>query len=310
MKRPGGWISGDAVFKGLTAFFAWLVLALAGAMLIVITQAAMPAIRKFGWHFLVSSQWDPVQDLYGALPFIYGTVVSSFLALLLAVPLALGISMFLSELAPRRPARVIGFLVELLAAVPSVIYGLWGLFVLAPLLRTGPQAWLSHHLGWTPFFSGPPYGVGMMTAGLILGIMILPTISSITLEVFRAVPLAQREAALALGATRWETTRMAVLSYARPGVLGAITLGLGRALGETMAVTMLIGNRPAISASLLAPGYTMASVIANEFSEATGDLYLSALVEVALVLFALTVLLNILARWLVWSTVSRAGSRA
>lgn len=303
-------INPDAIFRGVTGAFAGFVLLLVAAMATVMTVSSMPAIRKFGWHFLVSSTWDPVQDQYGALPFLFGTVLSSLLALLIAVPLSLGIATFLSELAPERPARILGFLVELLAAIPSVIYGLWGIFVLVPMLRTGPQAWLSAHLGFLPIFAGPAYGVGMMAAGLILAIMILPTISAITLEVFRAVPRAQREAALALGATRWETTRMAVLSYARPGILGAVILGLGRALGETMAVTMLIGNRPAISASLLAPGYTMASVIANEFSEATGDLYLSALIEVALVLFALTVLLNVGARYLVWSTVKRGERRA
>ncbi len=300
----------DAIFRGITGSFAGFVLLLVAGMATVMTIASMPAIRKFGWHFLVSSTWDPVQDQYGALPFLFGTLLSSFLALLIAVPLSLGIATFLSELAPERPARILGFLVELLAAIPSVIYGLWGIFVMVPMLRNGPQAWLSAHLGFLPIFAGPAYGVGMMAAGLILAIMILPTISAISLEVFRAVPRAQREAALALGATRWETTRMAVLSYARPGILGAVILGLGRALGETMAVTMLIGNRPAISASLLAPGYTMASVIANEFSEATGDLYLSALIEVALVLFGLTVLLNVGARYLVWSTVKRGENRA
>lgn len=294
--------AGDRVFRYLTGGFAAVVIALVLGMALQMALVASPALRHFGWGFLAGTTWDPANDVYGALPFLFGTVVSSLLALALAVPLALGIAGFLSELAPARVARVLGFLVELLAAVPSVIFGLWGIFVLAPALRAGPQAWLSAHLGSFPLFSGPPYGLGMMTAGLILAIMILPTISSICLEVFRAVPRAQREAALALGATRWETTRMAVLSYARSGILGAVILGLGRALGETMAVTMVIGNRPAISASLLAPGYTMASVIANEFSEASGDLYVSALVAVALVLLALTFLLNAGARWLVWRT--------
>ncbi|MBI5838086.1 MAG: phosphate ABC transporter permease subunit PstC [Candidatus Eisenbacteria bacterium] len=298
---------GDAVFKGLVGGFALAVVVLGLAMAWELLQASMPSIRAFGWKFLWTSTWDPVQEVYGALPFIYGTLVSSLLALLIAVPLALGIASFLSELAGGTLSRILGFLVELLAAVPSVIYGLWGIFVLAPLLREGPQAWLAQHLGFLPFFKGPHYGVGMMAAGLILAIMILPTISAICLEVFRAVPRAQREAALALGATRWETTRMAVFSYARSGILGAVILGLGRALGETMAVTMLIGNRPEVSASLFAPGYTMASVLANEFAEASGDLYISALIEVGLVLFGLTILLNIVARWLVWRTVGRFG---
>ena len=299
---------GDTLFKVAAGGFAAVVLLIAVGMAWVMTQAARPSIRAFGLGFLVSSAWDPVRNAYGALPYIFGTVTSSLLALAIAVPLALGIASFLSELARGPLARVLGFLVELLAAIPSVVYGLWGVFLMAPWLRNGPQAWLSRHLGFLPFFRGTPFGVGMMGAALILAVMILPTISAVCLEVFRAVPRAQREAALALGATRWESTRMAVFSYARSGIVGAVILGLGRALGETMAVTMLIGNRPQISASLFAPAHTMASVLANEFAEASGDLYLSALIEIGLVLFGITILLNILARWLVWRTVGRFGS--
>lgn len=269
-------------------------------------RASMLSLRRFGFSFITSTEWDPVRDAYGALPFIYGTVVSSLLALLVAVPVSLGVAIFLSELAPgwlRRPA---GFLVELLAAVPSVIYGLWGIFVLAPWLREVVQPPLASALGFLPFFQGTPRGYGLMAGGLILAIMILPTISSVSREVMRAVPLQLREGALALGATRWETVRTAVLPAARSGIVGAVILGLGRALGETMAVTMVIGNRAEISLSLLDPSYTMASVIANEFTEASGDLYLSALAELGLLLFGVTVALNIVARVLVLR-IARSG---
>ena len=227
--------------------------------------------------------------------------MSSLLALVIAVPLGIGAAVFLSELAPSWISPAISFLIELLAAVPSVVYGLWGIFVLAPWLRTQVQPALGSALGFLPLFQGPPYGVGMLAAGLILAIMVVPFIIAVSREVLLAVPDSQREAALALGATRWETTRLAVLRYARSGLIGAILLGLGRALGETMAVTMVIGNRAEISASLFAPGYTMASLIANEFAEATSDLYLSALIEVGLLLFVVTVIVNALARLLVWS---------
>ncbi|MGH7377323.1 MAG: phosphate ABC transporter permease subunit PstC, partial [Candidatus Methylomirabilales bacterium] len=250
---------------------------------------------------LVTSTWDPVAETFGALPFIYGTVVSSVLALLLAVPLSIGAAIYLAELAPLGIRPPITFLIELLAAIPSVVYGLWGIFVLAPWLRTWVQPTLAAWLGFLPLFHGPRYGVGMLAAGIILAIMIVPFITAVSREVFLAVPNAQREAALALGATRWETTRIAVLRYGRSGLIGAVLLGLGRALGETMAVTMVIGNRPEIALSLFAPGYTMASVIANEFTEATSDLYLAALIEIALLLFAVTVAVNALARFLVWS---------
>jgi phosphate transport system permease protein len=262
------------------------------------------SIAQFGWKFFRSESWDPVAGDFGALAFMYGTLVSSVVALVLAVPLALGAAVFTTEMCPHPLRASLSLLTELLAAIPSVIYGLWAVFVLVPLLRKYVQPWLGNHLGWTGLFSGPPYGIGMLAAGIVLAIMIVPIISSITRELLIAVPRPQREAALALGATRWEMIRMAVLRNARAGILGAIILGLGRALGETMAVTMVIGNRPEIAKSLFAPGYSMASVIANEFSEATDNLYLSALIEIGLTLFVVTVVVNIFARLLVW-TVTR-----
>jgi phosphate transport system permease protein len=257
--------------------------------------------HAFGWRFFTGRNWDPVSGDFGALPFIYGTLVSSLLALLLAVPLSVGVAIFITEMCPRLLRSLLSFVIELLAAIPSVIYGLWGIFVLAPLLRTYVEPWLAKHWGWTGLFEGQPYGVGMLAAGVILAIMIVPIIASITREVLTAVPQVQREGVLALGATRWEMIRTGVLRNARAGIVGGIILGLGRALGETMAVTMVIGNSTDISRSLLAPGYTMASVLANEFSEATGDLYLSALIEIGLALFLVTIVVNILARLLVWS---------
>lgn len=291
----------DPIFKKTTMILAVFMVVLSAYLLYEMTKTSMPSIRKFGLNFLFTSKWDPVQEQFGALPFIYGTVVSSLLALLIAVPLSLGIAIYLSELAPFWIRQPIAFLVELLAAIPSVIYGLWGIFVLAPILRLYVQPFLSRYFGFLPIFSGEFYGIGMMSAGIILSIMIIPTISSVSREVFLTVPSTQREAALALGATKWETVRLSVLKYAKTGVIGAIILGLGRALGETMAVTMVIGNRPEILASLFAPSYTMASVIANEFAEATSDLYLSTLIEVGLILFVVTLILNIIAKILVWS---------
>ena len=239
--------------------------------------------------------------MFGATPFIYGTLVSSFLALIIAVPLGIGVAIFLTDICPIGMRSAISYFVELLAAIPSVIYGLWGIFVLVPFLRYHVQPFLAKHLGWTGFFDGPQYGIGMLAAGVILAIMIVPFISSITREVMLAVPHTQREAVMALGSTRWEMVRMGVLRNARAGVFGGIVLALGRALGETMAVTMLIGNRPEIAKSLFAPGYTMASVIANEFTEATEDLYLSALVEIGLALFLVTIVVNIIAQLMIWS---------
>jgi phosphate transport system permease protein len=276
------------------------VVGLALAIFFGLAHTALPALRKFGFGFVWGRTWDPVAENFGALPFLFGTLVSSALALAIATPIGLGVAIFLNELASRRVRGPLAFVVDLLAAIPSVVYGLWGVFVLVPFMRSGPSGWLARHLGWLPLFRGPTYGVGMLTGGVILAIMILPTISSISREVLAAVPNVQREGALALGATRWEMVRHAVLPYARSGIFGAVVLGLGRALGETMAVTMVIGNRPEISASLLAPSYTLASVLANEFTEATTDLYVAALVEVGLLLFIVTIVVNMGARLMVW----------
>ncbi len=274
------------------------LLALIVYELIVRSQLSWHA---FGWKFFVQSDWNPVQEQFGALPFIYGTVVSSILSLIIAVPLSVGVAVFITEMCPVALRGILSFTTELLAAIPSVIYGLWAIFVLVPLLRRYVQPFLATTLGWTGLFTGPPYGIGMLAAGVILAIMIIPIISSITREVLTVVPQHQREAVLALGATRWEMIRMGVLRNARAGIVGAVILGLGRALGETMAVTMVIGNRPEIAKSLFAPGYTMASVLANEFTEATGDVYLSALIEIGLALFLVTIVVNALARLMVWS---------
>jgi len=276
---------------------AWIAVDLVGA--------ALPAIRRFGPAFLWTSRWDPVHGIFGALPFVYGTVASSILALAIGVPISLGVAIFLAEISPGRASVVLSFMVELLAAIPSVILGLWGIFVLAPWVRTSVEPALSAAFGWLPLFRGPAYGIGLLAAGLVLGIMVIPIISSVSRDVLRAVPQEQREAMYALGATRWEVIRHAVLPYGRAGIIGAVILGFGRAFGETMAVTMVIGNRPQIVPSLFQPAYTIAAALANEFSEATSDLHLSALVEMALVLFAVSLLINAAARWLV-SRVMRA----
>jgi phosphate transport system permease protein len=300
----------DNVFRG-----AMLVSALSifGIVLLVLWELVFKSqmtLHQFGWKFFVGSDWDPVAGNFGALPFIYGTLVSSLVALVIAVPLAVGVAVFTTEMCPPALRGIVSFTVELLAAIPSVIYGLWAIFVLVPFLREDVQPWLAKFLGWTGLFSGPPYGVGMLAAGVILAIMIIPVISSVTREVLVSVPRHQREGVLALGATRWEMIRTGVLRNARIGIVGGIILGLGRALGETMAVTMVIGNRPEIAKSLFAPGYTMASVIANEFSEASDDLYLSALVEIGLALFLVTLIVNALARLLVWSITRGTPARA
>ncbi|MBI3783275.1 MAG: phosphate ABC transporter permease subunit PstC [Deltaproteobacteria bacterium] len=292
---------GDWLFRGLTALFAGCVIALLVGIFAILTWESTDAIRRFGIGFLTSTKWDPVFKEFGALAFIYGTLLSSALALLQAVPLSIGTAVFLSEIAPGWLRAPVSFLVELLATIPSVIYGLWGIFVLVPWMRSYIGPALSSTLGFLPFFQGPNYGVSVLTASIILAIMTVPYITSVTHEVLRAVPPMQREAALALGATKWEMIRLAVLPFGRTGIIGAIMLGLGRAIGETMAVTMVIGNRADISASFFAPGSTMASVIANEFNEATYDLYVQVLVEVGLVLLLVTVVVNILARVLVWS---------
>ena len=292
---------GDSIFRGLVTVFALLLVDVLASIVLVLLFESWGSIRTFGWGFLTGSKWDPVFKEFGALPFIYGTLLSSLLALLQAVPLSIGTALFLSELSPGWLRAPVSFLVELLATIPSVIYGLWGIFVLIPWVRgvVGPA--LSSTLGFLPFFQGPNYGVSMLAASMILAVMVVPYVTSVTFEVIQAVPNAQREAALALGATKWEMLRLAVLPYGRTGIIGAIILGLGRAIGETMAVTMVIGNRPEISLSFFAPGSTMASVIANEFAEATYDLYVQALVEVGLVLLVITVLVNAVARLLVWS---------
>ncbi len=291
--------------------YAWLTTAAAVAVPVllvliatIVAVAAWPALEHFGLSFLTSSAWDPTADRYGVAPAIYGTLVTSFLALLIATPLAVGAAVFLTEYAPERLRRPAAFLVDLLAAIPSVIFGLWAIFVLVPILRGHVMPFLRDtlHLGATPFFSGPAYGPSLLAASLILAVMILPYISAVSREVLMAVPRSQREAALALGATQWEMIRGAVIPFARSGILGGIILGLGRALGETMAVTMVIGNRQEIAASLFAPGYTLASVIANQFAEATGNLQLSALMAAGFVLFLVTVIVNAGARWLVWRT--------
>ncbi|MGH2361347.1 MAG: phosphate ABC transporter permease subunit PstC, partial [bacterium] len=299
--------TGDRLFQLLLATTAAGIPLIMGAMLLALIAAARPAIERFGLAFFVSSTWDPVAGEFGVLPFIYGTLVSSTLALLISVPLGIGTAVFLSELAPSWLRSPIRFLVELLAAIPSVVYGLWGIFVLVPWVRVVLTPALKGTLGFLPLFTGPPLGIGMLTAGIILSVMVVPFIVAVSTEVMRAVPRSQREAALALGATGWETTRKAVIPYARSGIMGAIFLALARALGETMAVTMVIGNVPQIKASLLAPAYTVSAVIANEFAEATEDLYVSALVFAGLALFLVTVIVNILARVLV-SQVARGPS--
>ena len=291
----------DAVFHVIIVLSAVSVFAIVVLVAWELIDKSRLSLHQFGIAFFYGHDWDPVEGSFGAVPFIYGTLVSSFLALLLAVPASIGVAVYITEMCPQRLRAIISFLVELLAAIPSVIYGLWGIFVLAPLLREYVEPFLARTLGWTGLFTGPMYGLGMLAAGIILAIMVVPVIASITREVMTAVPQNQREAVLALGATRWEMIRMGVLRNARIGIVGGIILGLGRALGETMAVTMVIGNRPEVAKSLFAPGYTMASVIANEFSEATGDLYLSALVEIGLALFLVTLIVNALARLLVWS---------
>lgn len=294
---------GDRIYRALTTGFAVAVPVLLALIAIEVFSGAWPALSRFGPGFLTSSTWDPPREIFGAAPMIYGTVVSSILALVLATPLALGVALFLSEFSPRWLRQPVSFLVDLLAAIPSVVYGLWGIFVLLPVLRNRVMPFLADTLGLgaTPFFSGPMYGNSMLGASVILAIMILPYISAVSREVLMAVPRSQREAALAMGATRWEMIRDAVVPYARSGILGGVILGLGRALGETMAVTMLIGNRHEISASLFAPGYTLASVIANEFAEATNELHTSALMACGAVLLVVTLVVNSVARWLVWS---------
>jgi phosphate transport system permease protein len=299
----------DGSFSALMLVCALSIFAIVLLIVFVLIANSRPSIHAFGWKFFLGRSWDPVSGDFGALPFIFGTVVSSLLAVAMAVPLALCVAIFLLDICPVPLRAPIGFLTELLAAIPSVVYGLWAVFVLVPLMRDRIGPLLEKTLGWTGFFGEPNFGVGMLTASIILAIMIFPVISSISRDVMRAVPIHQREAALALGATRWEMIRMSVLRNARLGIVGSVILGLGRALGETIAVTMVIGNHPEISKSLFAPGYTLASVIANEFSEATGDLYLSALIEIGLALFLVTIVVNAIARLLVWAVTRGAPAR-
>ncbi|HVS83802.1 MAG TPA: phosphate ABC transporter permease subunit PstC [Pyrinomonadaceae bacterium] len=291
--------AGDAIFRAAMFGAALLLLLIVGAMIVALASHSTLSIREFGFGFLTSREWNPIKNQFGALAFIYGTLASSLIALLISVPLSLGIAIFLVEQAPLFLSRPITFLVDLLAAIPSVVYGLWGIFVLAPFLRVHVEPILARWLGWLPLFQGPITGIGLLTGGIILAIMVTPIISAVVRDVLSAVPDTQREAALALGATKWETTQVVLVNGA-PGIAGAVILGLGRALGETMAVTMVIGNRPEISASLFQPSYTLASVIANEFTEATADIYLSSLVELGLILFLVTFLVNAIARLLVW----------
>lgn len=289
----------DLWFRLGTGLPALVLILIVAAIALELWRQSLPSLHAFGWQFWRTDTWDPVMDEFGARPFIWGTLYSSLLALIIAAPVSLGIAIYVSELAPAALQRPLVFLTELLAAIPSIVYGLWGMFVLVPFVRQIEVA-TPASLKALPLFSGPPLGVGMLSAAVILAVMVVPFSSSVAREVLKAVPQAQREGAYALGATRWEAIRMA-LFYARTGVVGAIMLGLGRALGETMAVTMVIGNNPQISLSLYAPQYSMAAVIANEFAEATGDLHRHALVEIGLVLFVMTLIINALSRLLIWS---------
>ncbi|MBI4338142.1 MAG: phosphate ABC transporter permease subunit PstC [Chloroflexi bacterium] len=303
-RRPAS--PGDWVFQTIALLAALSLVGLLVAMTLYLLNAAWPAVTRFGLGFLTSSTWDPVQEVFGALPAVYGTLLTSAIAMLVAIPVSLGVAIFLAELAPpwlRAPAS---FLVEMLAAIPSVVLGLWGLFVMVPVIRDPVERWLGSSLGFLPLFQGPPFGVGFLAGGLILAIMALPIITAVARDTLAAVPSSQREAMLALGATRWEAISRAVLPYARSGIVAAGILGLGRALGETMAVTMVIGNGYQVTARLFAPGNTMASKIATEFNEASGDLYIGSLVELALVLFAITLMVNVVGRLLVRWTVAKA----
>lgn len=303
-----GW--GDFVFKNLTRLFALSIIAIAVGIFAELWINSRLPRQAFGFSFLTKEIWDPVAENFGALPFIFGTLVSAALGLAMAVPLGVGVAIFLAELAPRRVSDVCAFFIELLAAIPSVVYGLIGVFVLVPFMRTTIQPFLIKTLGFLPLFKGPAYGVGMLTAAIILAIMIVPFIATISREVFLSVPLSLKESAMALGATHWEVVKLAVIPYARSGIAGSIFLALGRAMGETMAVTMVIGNRPEIAASLLAPGYTMAAVLANEFTEATSDMYVQTLVFIGLVLFVITIIANGIGRLILLKMNAHEGGHA
>ncbi|MDV3278714.1 MAG: phosphate ABC transporter permease subunit PstC [Nitrososphaerales archaeon] len=304
-------LRGDSVLKAAVATAAVAIIGLLLALGYNLYSGSSLTISKFGFSFLPGTTWDPVHEIFGALPFIYGTIVTSLLALLIGLPISLGVAIFLTEkIKGRRTTRyLLGTLIELLAAVPSVIYGLWGLFFLSPLLRQYVETPLSTYLGFIPIFSGTPFGLDFFTAGVILSIMIIPTVTAVSRDILNAVPNSQREAMYSLGGTNWEVTRKSVLPYARSGIFGATILGLGRAVGETMAVTMVIGNTPRITASLFSGGYTLPAVIANEFTEATSPLYLSALVELGLILFVVALAINVFARFLVWRMTHGVRSR-
>jgi phosphate transport system permease protein len=289
----------DFLFSTGTGLFALVLVLLVAAIGVVLCYQSLPTIREFGFNFWRTSTWDPVAGQFGAYPFIWGTLYSSFLALLISTPISLGVAIFVAELCPQWLRQPLVFLTELLAAIPSIIYGLWGIFVLVPAIRAF-ELLFPDWMRAIPLFSGPRVGVGMFSAAMILAIMIIPFTSSVAREVLKAVPVAQRETAFALGATQWEVTKV-TLHYARVGIVGAVMLGLGRALGETMAVTMVIGNTPQVSWSIFAPQYTMAAVIANEFTEATTDLHISALIEIGLVLFIVTFIINAASRLLIWN---------
>jgi phosphate transport system permease protein len=300
------WRHGDRLFQFLTILASLLVLFLVAAIGYELWRNSALSRQAFGWVFIITSRWDPALDrIFGARPFIQGTLTTSLVALLIAVPFSLGVGIYLSDIAPVRIRQPLSFLIELLAAVPSVVYGMWGLFVFIPVIVRPLSNTLNQTLGFLPIFEGPVFGPSRLAASLVLSIMVGPTIASISRDVFRAIPVAQREAALALGSTRWEMIWRVLVPYGLSGLLGAVILGLGRALGETIAVTMVIGNNLDLSPSLLHPGYTMASIIANEFTEATYDLYLHALIEIGLILFVITLVLNFIARLLVW----RVGRR-
>ena len=294
----------DKIFSNITVIFALVIVAILIGLVIILATDAMPAITRFGFSFFTSSTWDPVKEVFGALPAIYGTLLSSLIGLVIAVPISLGAAIFLVELSPKWLQGPASLIIEMLAAIPSVIIGLWGLFVLVPVVRNPIEKWLGSHLGSLPFFQGPPFGVGFLAAGMILAIMIIPIITAVSRDAIKAVPFEQREAMFALGATRWETIQRVVLPYCRSGIIGAIILGLGRALGETMAVTMVIGNSYKLTASLFSPGSTIASTIASQFSEASAGVSVGSLVELALILFGVTLLVNVIARTLVWRMTS------
>lgn len=290
----------DNVFQWGTLCFALIVLLIMLWMVIALAKESRLSMQEFGLKFIIDKEWNPVQGQFGALPFIYGTILSSLIAMVIATPISVGVALFLTEMSPNWLRSPIGFLIELLAAIPSILFGLWGLYIFVPFVRNQIQKPISSVLDWFPLFSGAPIGLGMLSAGLLLAIMIIPIITALARDVISAVPSLQKEGALALGATRWEMIWKVILPYARTGILGAVILGLGRALGETMAVTMVIGNRAEIHPSLFAPGHSMAAVIANEFTEAVEDIYLSALIEIGLLLFLVTFVLNALARFLIW----------